>query len=189
MFLAKEVYDFSGRDKLAKIGEAVVAKFLKTLKNTEEIENVRNNKEYQRKDIDIILTLKNGSKVKIEVKTDSYVSGNMFYETISNDVKNEIGCFEKTEADYIFYYFINPSYRKIYIFNTETLREWKEKHKEEYELKRVFNFKYNSWGYTFPLKVLEEDLKETLTVVKLDNLEDIEYFEKEAESYWNKSKK
>lgn len=189
MLLSKEVYDFSGRDKLAKIGETVVAKYLKTLKNTKGIKNVRNDKEYQSKDIDILLTLKNDIVVKIEVKTDSYTSGNMFYETVSNDVKNEIGCFEKTESDYIFYYFIHPSYRKIYIFNTETLREWKEKHKDEYKIKRVFNYSYNSLGYAFPLEKLEKDLKETLTIAKLDNLEDIEYFEEEARKYWDKKKK
>lgn len=186
--MGKEVYDFSGRDKLAKIGEAVSQEYLKTWKSIKDIKNVRNDKEYQKKDIDIIITLKDYMDVSIEVKTDSYTSGNIFYETISNDVKNEIGCMDKTEANFIFYYFIHPSYRKIYIFNTESLREWKEKNKEKYTLRKVFNYNYNSFGYTFPLVELEKDLKDSLTIVDLNILENIEYFEKEGQKYWEKRK-
>lgn len=187
--MGKEIYDFSGRDKLGKIGEAVCQEYLKTWSCVENIENVRNNKEYQKKDIDIVMTLKDNQIVTVEVKTDSYKSGNMFYEMIANDVTNEIGCFEKTEADFIFYYFINPELRKAYIFNVEYLRDWVHKNKDAFKLKRVFNYSYCSWGYAFPLDRLEEDLKDSLTVVDMGCVKDIEEFEEEARKYWDKSKK
>ena len=187
--LGKDIYDFSGRDKLGKIGEAVCQEYLKTWSCVKNIENVRNNKDYQKKDIDIVMTLKDEQVVTVEVKTDSYISGNMFYETISDDVKNEVGCFEKTEADFIFYYFINPQYRKAYVFNTEYLRDWVHKHKDEFTLKRVFNYSYCSWGYAFPLDRLEKDLEDSLTIVDLSCVEDIEEFEEEARKFWDKSKK
>ena len=104
--LGKEIYDFKGRDKLGQIGEAVCQEYLKTWPCVIDIKNVRKDKDYQNKDIDIVIKLKDNQTLTIEVKTDSYISGNMFYETISNDVKNEIGCFEKTKSDFIFYYFI-----------------------------------------------------------------------------------
>ena len=55
--LGKDIYDFSGRDKLGKIGEAVCQEYLKTWPCVKNIESVRNNKEFQKKDIDIVMTL------------------------------------------------------------------------------------------------------------------------------------
>ena len=183
--MGKKVYNFSGCDKLAKIGEAVSEEYLHTLKFINKIENVRDVKEYQAKDIDIIAEI-DTRKIYIEVKTDSYTSGNMFYETISNDIKQEIGCMEKTEADFIFYYFINPKYRKIYIFRTEMLRDWVHKNKERFKLKKVYNYSYNSFGYAFPLDILVEEIKNGIKIIDLNCLEDISKFEEAGKKYWNK---
>lgn len=186
--LGKEIYDFKGRDKLGQIGEAVCQEYLKTWPCVIDIKNVRKDKDYQNKDIDIVIKLKDNQTLTIEVKTDSYMSGNMFYETISNDVKNEIGCFEKTKSDFIFYYFIHPKYRKIYIFNTDKLREWVHNYKDEFKLKRVYNYNYCSWGFAFPLSRLEKDLEDSLTIADLNGIENIEWFEEQARVYWDKKK-
>ena len=62
---------------------------------------------------------------------------NVVKNEVVNDVKNEIGCFEKTKSDFIFYYFIHPEYRKIYIFNTDKLREWVHNYKDEFKLETI----------------------------------------------------
>lgn len=183
--MGKEIYDFKGRDKLGQIGEVVCQEFLRTCHEIKDIENVRGVKEYQKKDIDLVLTLKDESIVYIEVKTDSYKSGNLFYEWIANDQTNEVGCMERTEANYIFYYFIHPEYRKVYVFEINQFRDWVYKHREEYVLKRIYNYGYCSFGYCFPLEVLEKEVQ-GLRIIDLNGFENIEWFEEQARNYWDK---
>ena len=57
--------------------------------------------------------MKNGNVITVEAKADKVISSNIFFETISNKEKNTLGCMLKTEADYIFYYFI--AFKELYI--------------------------------------------------------------------------
>ena len=184
--LGKDIYDFSGRDKLGKIGEAVCQEYLKACSWVENVKSVRSDKEYQNKDIDIVVTSKDGKVCNIEVKTDSYISGNMFYETISNNITNQQGCFETSESDYIFYYFIHPEYRKIYVFKTKELREWVHKNKNRYKLKQVFNYTFCSLGYAIPLVDLMADMSQSIQILDMNKLENIEFFEEEARKFWDR---
>lgn len=187
--LGKEIYDFSGRDKLGKIGETVCIEYLKGCPLVESVKSVRSDKDYQKKDIDIVINLKDNRVYNIEVKTDSYISGNMFYEMISNNITNAAGCFETSEADYIFYYFIHPEYRRIYVFKTKELREWVHKNKERYKIKQVFNYSFCSLGYAIPLVDLVVDMPNSIQILDMNNLKNIEFFEEEARKFWDKSKK
>ena len=91
--------------KVGEIGEKVVREYLERLGY--KVENVTNIKEYQNKDIDFIVK-KEGFKTElpIEIKTDTlaHKTGNLAYEFYSNKYIKSKGCFEKTQAKYIFYY-------------------------------------------------------------------------------------
>lgn len=70
---------------------------------TRQVLDVRKDKYFQEKDIDF-LQLDFQNKVnKIEVKTDrqAHETGNIAFETMSN---TNIGCLERSEADFIYYY-------------------------------------------------------------------------------------
>ncbi len=187
--MGKEVYDFSGRDKLGKIGEAVCQEMLKLCSWVENVKSVRSDKDYQNKDIDLVANSKDNKVCNIEVKTDSYMSGNMFYETISNDKTNKLGCFETSESDYIFYYFIHPQCRKIYVFNTKELRAWVQQNKSRYKLKRVFNYSFCSLGYAIPLVDLISDMRKSIQILDVSVVENIGFFEEQARKYWDKPEK
>ena len=102
--------------------------------------------------------------MKIEIKTDTYRSGNIYYETVSAEETGSIGGFEKTTADYMFYYFINL--QTLYILDMKQYREWFKDHQEEFDAagyqKKVKNARFNSStytsiGYAFPVSLLEQE--------------------------------
>lgn len=144
-------YDFYECDQLAIIGEEKTAKIL-SKKGFTNIRNVRKDKKYQQQDIDILAIFK-GAEYRIEVKADKTKYKNIFYEVISNDVKNTIGCMRKTNADYLVYYFILPSRNIAYVFNVQDFRLWAELYIKEKNLvlKPAKNKHYKSWGYLIPI--------------------------------------
>ena len=77
-------------------------------------------------------------------------TGNMVYEIYSDRRTCSQGCFEKTQADYILYYLINT--KVLYIFDTQELREWVHKHKNELWQTCMGDF---AIGYVIPLNDLK----------------------------------
>lgn len=134
-----------------KIGEDVIFDFLKTNKTTKTVVDVRLDKFFQELDVDFIQETYNNEVRKIEVKTDTmaHKTGNLAYEHTSNKYYNSIGCFEKTRADYIFYYLTET--RETYILHTETLREYIRVHKNSL---REVSMGDNALGYLIKLKEL-----------------------------------
>lgn len=179
------VYDFKSCDNLAIIGEKVAEDYYNLLENIKFVQNVREDKEYREEDIDLVCSLKSDEVLYVEVKTDSYTSGNMFYELISNDVTGEKGCMEKTQADLVFYYFINPSYRSAYIFDVKELRSWVCEHKNDFKLRRVYNRGYCSFGIAIPMDRLMSDLSK-IERIDLNCIPDIERYEELGRKFWEK---
>lgn len=179
----KKIYEFKKSLDIGELGEDIIEKYLKSLNNVKKIESVKEIKKYQEEDIDFLVYLNEGKKVSIEVKCDSYKSGNLYYETKSCVEFNTIGCLEKTKADYIFYYFLNLNV--LYIFKTEKFRAWVRKEIKQYnknpklskiQKKEVFNKAFNkkdlytSQGYTIPLAHIESELKDTNIYKKYYNI-------------------
>ena len=133
-------------------GENKIYEYLINHSSTESVVNVSNDKWFQQFDIDFVHVDGNNNVTKIEVKTDRLAdkTGNMIYEIWSDIRIYSKGCFEKTQADYIFYYLINTNI--LYIFNTLELREWVKKH--ETKLKRTPMGDY-AVGYIIPLNELK----------------------------------
>lgn len=154
-----KIHDFQKSYDIGKQGEEYIIQYIKSLENVLYIEDVREDKVYQNKDIDIVVTLKNNTKVKVEIKTDTYDTGNIFYETMSCIETNSIGCIEKTQADLILYYFINT--KELYIFDTKEYKKWFNNKKYNFTKKKFLNYynngtsKYTTEGFIIPKRYLE----------------------------------
>lgn len=137
--------------KIGNVGEEVIFNFLEKNKATKTILDVRNDKFFQELDIDFIQETKQGEVRKIEVKTDTiaHKTGNLAYEHTSNKYYNTIGCFEKTRADYIFYYLTETG--ELYILHTNTLRSYITNNKNRL---REVNMGDNALGYLVKLEEL-----------------------------------
>ena len=74
------LHDFEKSLNIGKQGESIILNFLLTLEDIKSIRQVQDIGFYQRKDIDFIVTFKNGKKYTVEIKTDTYKSPNLYYE-------------------------------------------------------------------------------------------------------------
>lgn len=178
------LYNFNDSIVIGEQGESIIEKYLKSLPHIKSIQCVRNVFKYRQADIDFLVKLKNDKKVSIEVKTDTYKTGNMYYETKSCIEENTLGCFEKTEADFIFYYFIELD--RLYIFKTKELRNWVRQeivrfynnpNSSRLSLKKVYNKRkqeedgtYTSEGFTIPTGYLEQQLLNKRIFKKYDKI-------------------
>lgn len=119
-------YTMDGAMSVAEQAAFDIENFLNSNPATISVKNVESEVEYQERDIDLIWTFKKGGQKKtvtIEIKGDRYHrTGNYFFETVSNDQKNTPGCFMYTEADYVFYYFIEQ--RELHILPMPATRKW-----------------------------------------------------------------
>jgi hypothetical protein len=119
-------YSMTEGVRVAKQASSDLEEFLKKFEETIEVKNVEDDAEYREKDIDLLwLRQRKGNSIKttIEIKGDRwYKTGNYFFETISNKSKGTPGCFMYTEADYIFYYFVEQ--RELHVLPMPETREW-----------------------------------------------------------------
>jgi hypothetical protein len=133
-------YSMENASKVADEAATAVETLLWRQPKTLGVRNVENDSLYRTKDIDILWKIKLGAgttkTVAIEVKGDRwYKTGNYFFETISNEGKNTPGCFMYTEADFIYYYFVEE--RELHILPMPQTRNWFNQHKEEFREKRT----------------------------------------------------
>lgn len=129
-----------GASKVADEAAAAVEALLRKQARTLAVRNVENDPFYRTKDIDILweVQLDDGSTktVSIEVKGDRwYQTGNYFFETISNEGKGTPGCFMYTEADYVYYYFVEE--REVHILPMPATREWFKERLENFRERKT----------------------------------------------------
>jgi len=143
-----KVHNFEDSNVIGKKGEELVMPLLQNKYPDKAIKDVRAVDEYREKDIDFLLMKSDNTVYKsIELKTDSYAdwdtvnyyeanetvdkatgnigvkrSKNLLVETISNVLNRTPGCLVKTEADQIYYYYINQD--KIYVLDREPFQKW-----------------------------------------------------------------
>ena len=142
---------FNSDIQVGNKGENIIYNYLINHPSTDSLIDVSKDKWFQQFDIDFIQITNDGIN-KIEVKTDKIAdrTGNMVYEIYSDKRFYTLGCFEKTEADYIFYYLINTNI--LYIFDTQELREWVLEHQHNLKLVDMGDF---ALGYIIPLNDLK----------------------------------
>ena len=144
---------FNSDIQVGNKGENIIYDYLMNHPSTDILINVSNDSWFQQFDIDFIQVDGDGDVNKIEVKTDRLAdkTGNMVYEVWSDKRFYSKGCFEKTEADYIFYYLINTNI--LYIFDTQELREWVLEHQHNLKLVDMGDY---ALGYIIPFNDLKD---------------------------------
>ena len=140
-------YKFSTQNRIGQSGEAYLDQWLQ---HTYKITDVSLDPKYQRSGIDRILTKPDGSKITVEYKVDAAAkrTGNIFFETISNDVRNVPGWGWSSQADY--FIFLIPE-QEIIIFEPAKLRALVWEKRDRLHSKSIPNEGYNTVGYPLSL--------------------------------------
>lgn len=136
---------------VAKSGSAFIEQYLYSKSSVSKVINVEDFPKYQKADIDLVVEMKDDSSYTVEIKVDQHfeTTQNYFFETISNDVHNSLGCFLKSEADFFFYLF--PQ-KELHIFALEPAKQWFLKNKDFFKERFVQNQNYKSKGSLVPRK-------------------------------------
>jgi hypothetical protein len=151
------IHEFKNSLTLGKLGEEEVIKYF----NKQEIEfvDVRNDKDYQSKDVDFVLYTSMDAWC-VDIKTDNMISktGNLFIETTSNKELGKKGWLYASKADEIWYFdYVN---KIIYVLHLEKFRDWFERYKDQFQERIVINKHatgtYTSMGYLIPLTELDQ---------------------------------
>lgn len=158
------VHDFNESIKLGNSGEENVLGYLRSMERVDSVKDVSRDKEYQAIDVDCLVSTSRGKEIPMEIKTDSYDSGNLFFEYVSSVEQATEGCMIKTEAEILLYYFIKSD--KLYIINMNSFREWfyaKKSYFDSKNLKKIIKNKgktkgtYTSVGYTIPISWVNDN--------------------------------
>lgn len=118
-------------------------------------------KKYQKADIDFVVSFTDRAVETIEVKNDSTLSKNLFYETISvkrEEGEDTPGCMLASEADVLFYVFQGMDLALV--MSLPKLREWVNAFLScggTLQSKEVGNIGYQAEGYLVPIRLLMGD--------------------------------
>lgn len=151
--------------EVADIGFRDVNLFLCAMPETIAVINVEKDKHFQRKDIDLIWVYKykNSEYMKrVEIKADRYSqTGNYFIETVSNQTKDTKGCFLYTEADFLFYYFVDT--KELNVIPMPLAKEWFLANQDRFIEKELSTLvgkgSYVTKGRLVPKKTLNKEVK------------------------------
>ena len=159
-------YTFIEKDNFSKRGIEIVCRYLKSLKKTVQIKNVEGEKDYQKNDIDLVWVYKKDDKsrmISIEVKTDKYTTGNFWLETISNEEIGTAGCFIKSKAKYLFYYF--TEWDNMYIIPLKKAQSWFLENLNRFRESKTTTkdglgrHKHTTVGRLVPIETMMEEVK------------------------------
>lgn len=159
--MANKIHNFNKSLEIGDEGEAAVLAYLNQGSNIESIKDVTADPEYQQKDIDLMVKLKNGDEIAVEIKSDQYTSGNIYYEAVSNCEHNVPGCMVKSQANSLLYYFTET--KELYLINFDAYKKWFEANKDRFRMVTIKNRTRkgdgisHSKGYLIPKKTLEEE--------------------------------
>ena len=140
-------------------GKKIVRDFLTEYSNIDSIEDVHNNKSRY---VDFKVNFNNNKSYSIVVRTDTYNTGNMFYETFSCVENKTPGWLYLTSSDYLFYYYFQS--KELYILNIKALKVWFNENKGDFREKTFRNIGmnnkiYSSKGCLIPKGFLEDNFK------------------------------
>lgn len=155
------IYDFRDSLEIGYEGEEIVLQYLQSRPNVIGIADVRHKSEFRKLDIDFVVLLNSGYIKWVEVKADTYKSGNFFFETLSCIETDSLGRFYKSMADLWCYYFVNTG--ELYTFNLPELVKWFKENQWQKCIKQkcVKNYRavegetYTTEGYIVPKWFLE----------------------------------
>ena len=171
-------YTFDEKNKFSKEGIKAVYSYLNALKKTIEIKNVEDNKDYQKNDIDLVWIYKKGENnlmISIEVKADRYTTGNFWLETLSNEEIGTLGCFVKSKAKFLFYYF--TVWDHMYIIPLKEAKSWFIKNMQRFKESKTStkdkygNYQHTTVGRLVPINIMMKELEGIKLVKEVTKLE------------------
>lgn len=164
------VYTMNEVSRVAKEAALELFHWLSSLPGTDYVKNVEDDSHYQSLDVDLIWGFK-GSERLVEIKADRYFNtGNYFFETVSNVGRQTPGCFMYSQADYLFYYFIEV--RELHILTLTLVRKWFTVNMHLFTEKRLATAvgngaSYETIGYTVPRWYVKQELPQCVKVFQL----------------------
>ena len=119
-------FEFNRQRLLTDVGTLILSRFLQTRPRSLRVENVESDRDYQRRDVDLIWhrAIRGWERTTVEVKCDAHAgeddrliqareypyyerrTGNFAVETVSNDVTGRPGWVFASEARMLLYYFV-----------------------------------------------------------------------------------
>ncbi len=140
-------YDFDTQRKVGQEGETFLDQWLSP---TYKVLDVSENLKYQQSGIDRVVTRPDGSVITIEYKFDMAAkrTGNLFFETVSNDKEFIPGWGWSSQADY--WIFLIPE-QEIIVFKPGKLRALVWELQKSLKERNVANKGYNTIGYPIAL--------------------------------------
>lgn len=114
------IHEFNKSIEIGKRGEQEFIELFSQLPTVNQIVDLRDSPEMRENDIDFLVRTPKGN-FTLELKTDTYASGNFFIETISAKETHSVGWAFKSKAQFLAYYFIK--YQKIYIFKMKDIQK------------------------------------------------------------------
>ena len=140
-------YDFDTQRKVGQEGETFLDQWLSS---TYKVLDVSEDLKYQQSGIDRVVTRPDGSVITIEYKFDMAAkrTGNLFFETVSNDKEFIPGWRWSSQADY--WIFLIPE-QEIIVFKPGKLRALVWELQKSLKERSVTNKGYNIIGYPIPL--------------------------------------
>ncbi len=151
----KKVYEFNACNDIGKNGEYLIAElFPNTFTLSDGMAG------------DLIFK----EKYKFELKTDTYKSGNFFFERISNvRLNNNGGVWQTKEHGCKYYSFFMLCYDKLYIFDVDIILEWLNNNIHSYHVKTVKNPTKESKGYAIPMEDVSHLYIKAIDLKSFDN--------------------
>ena len=140
-------YDFETQRRVGQEGETFLDRWLGS---NHKVLNVSGDARYQRAGIDRVLTRRDNSTITVEYKFDLAArrTGNLFFETMSNDSRAVPGWGWSSQADY--WIFLIPG-QEILVFNPGQLRSLAWDLHDQLRRRAVPNRGYSTIGYPIPL--------------------------------------
>lgn len=154
---------FTGSLKRGELGEEIFLSSFAGMNEVKKVYDARGSARHQDIDVDFIVEFWHKSKlagspsIAVELKTDFTLYQNLYYEKYSCYEMRTAGCMEKTQSDFLIYYYIRK--KLYYILKTDSFRAWVHEHSENF----IKNFKpergrfglYHKAGLLIPTSSIE----------------------------------
>lgn len=154
---------FTGSLKRGELGEEIFLSSFAGMKAVKKVYDARQSSRHQDMDIDFVVDfwhkskLAGSTRISVELKTDFTCHPNLYYEQYSCYEMRTAGCMEKTQSDFLVYYYIRK--KLFYILQTESFRAWVHEHNDDF----IKNFKpergrfglYHKAGLLIPTSSIE----------------------------------
>jgi len=115
-------YSMRQAQKVAEQATKEIETWLRGRPETVSVVNVENDPAFQAIDVDLVWQTHKRT-YRIEIKCDRYYrTGNFFLETQSNAELGTPGCMLYTQADFVFYYFVQP--KILFVLPMPATRDW-----------------------------------------------------------------